>query len=58
MGQESKSKEQEQPQHELRSSTEELHKRAKDVLDRANQLLKETGKPKASETRGQGDTTQ
>ena len=56
MGQGSKGAEQEQRQSKQSPSREELRKRAKDVLERANQLIKETGKPREPENSGEGDT--
>ena len=53
---ESQEEEQEQPQVNQLHSMEELRKRAKEALEKANQLLKETGKHKGAETPSQGDT--
>ena len=55
---ESEDKNQEQSQVKQPHSTEELRKRAIEALEKANQVLRETGKHQESETPGQGDTTQ
>jgi len=49
---------QEQPPVKQAYSREEIRNRAKGVLEKANQLLKDTGKPSGSETPSQGDRTQ
>lgn len=58
MEQESKGKDQEQAQAKQLHPTEELRKRAKDALEKANQVLRETGKPKEPGTANQGETTE
>ena len=52
------SNEEEQPENKIKQarSTEELRNRAKDVLEKANQLLAESGKLEESEKPSEGDT--
>lgn len=58
MRQESKEEEHLQKKAKPASSTEELRTRTKEVLEKANQVLKESGKPKGFETGIQGETTE
>ena len=56
MEQGSKGKDQEQARAKQLQNTEELRKRATDALEKANQVLRETGKPKEPGTPSQGET--
>ena len=56
MSEESNKKDQNPTQPARVPTIEELRKRAQEVLDKANELIQETGRQRGRDLSGQGDT--